>query len=54
VLLSALVAHPDFNITFRCGIRDVSNEGARLKAPPQLCSESGASRRVWVRRLVTR
>ena len=36
VLRSALVAHPDFNITFRCGIRDVSGEGARLKAPPGL------------------
>lgn len=36
VLLSALVVHPDFNITFRCGIRDVSEEGARLKAPPGL------------------
>jgi hypothetical protein len=54
VLFSTLVAHPDFNITFRSGIRNVSNEGARLKAPPQLCSESSASHRVWVRRLVTR
>jgi hypothetical protein len=36
VLLSALVVHPDFNITFRCGIRDVSSEGARLKAPTGL------------------
>ena len=33
VLLSALVVHTDFSITFRCGIRDVSGEGARLKAP---------------------
>jgi hypothetical protein len=36
VLLTALVVHPDFNITFKCGIRDVSSEGARLKAPPGL------------------
>jgi two-component system cell cycle response regulator len=36
VLLSALVVHTDFNITFKCGIRDVSDEGARLKAPPGL------------------
>ena len=36
VLLSALVVYQDFNITFRCGIRDVSNDGARLKAPPGL------------------
>jgi hypothetical protein len=36
VLLSALVVHPDFAITFKCGIRDVSEEGAKLKAPPGL------------------
>lgn len=36
VLLSALVVHTDFNIAFRCAIRDVSEEGARLKAPPGL------------------
>ncbi len=36
VLLSALVVHADFAITFKCGIRDVSEEGARLKAPPGL------------------
>jgi hypothetical protein len=34
VLLSALVVYADFNIAFRCGIRDVSGEGAKLKAPP--------------------
>jgi len=34
VLLSAIVVHSDFNITFRCGLRDISDEGARLKAPP--------------------
>jgi hypothetical protein len=33
VLLGALVVHADFNITFRCSIRDVSAEGAKLKAP---------------------
>ncbi len=36
VLLSALVVHPDFAISFKCGIRDVSEEGAKLKAPPGL------------------
>lgn len=36
VLLSALVVHSDFAITFKCGIRDVSEEGAKLKAPPGL------------------
>ena len=36
VLLTALVVHPDFAITFKCGIRDVSEEGAKLKAPPGL------------------
>ncbi len=34
VLLTALVVHSDFNIAFKCGIRDVSAEGAKLKAPP--------------------
>jgi hypothetical protein len=34
VLLSALVVHQDFRISFKCAIRDVSENGARLKAPP--------------------
>jgi hypothetical protein len=34
VLLSALVVRRDFAMSYRCGIRDVSPRGARLKAPP--------------------
>lgn len=33
VLLSALVVQRDMKASFRCGIRDVSDEGARLVAP---------------------
>lgn len=34
VMLSAMVAHSDFNISFRCAIHDLSEGGARIKAPP--------------------
>lgn len=33
VLLSALVVKSDFNGMFRCGVHDVSENGARLKIP---------------------
>jgi hypothetical protein len=33
VLLSALVVKPDFTGLFRCGVHDVSDNGARLKIP---------------------
>ena len=33
VLLSALVVRTDFNGMFRCGVHDVSDNGARLKIP---------------------
>ncbi|HEX4180891.1 MAG TPA: hypothetical protein VHY32_08875 [Caulobacteraceae bacterium] len=33
VLLSALVVKPDFGGIFRCGVHDVSDNGARLKIP---------------------
>jgi hypothetical protein len=36
VLLSALVVQPDFGGLFRCGVHDVSDNGARLKVPEGL------------------
>jgi hypothetical protein len=33
VLLSALVVRHDFSLSYRCGIRDISPRGARLKVP---------------------
>jgi len=36
VLLSALVVRRDYGGMFRCGVHDVSNQGARLKIPTGL------------------
>jgi len=33
VLRSAVAVHEDFNISFRCSIRDISEGGARLSMP---------------------
>jgi hypothetical protein len=36
VLLTALIAHTDLAVSFRCAIRDRSEAGARLKLPDGL------------------
>jgi hypothetical protein len=41
VLLSAMIVSHDFNSIYRCQIRDVSDQGARLNVPDSFLGSAG-------------